>query len=134
MNQRILIVDDEPDLTALFCEVFKNAGHEVRGYTDPIKAYKEFMRNHDKYWLVITDVRMPGMSGVELATKVKEKFSKTKIILISAFEIEYINLNNMKRIDYFVSKPISMEKLLDIVNIQFKGHKHARRTLYVSRH
>ena len=51
------------------------------------------------------------------------------IILISAFEIEYINLNNMQKIDYFVSKPISMEKLLDIVNIQFKGQKHAKRTL-----
>lgn len=129
MKQRILIIDDEPDLTTLFCEVFRNAGHDVRGFTNPVKAYKEFTRNPDKYWLVITDVRMPGMSGIELAIKVKEKFSKMKVILISAFEIEYINLNDMKKIDYFVSKPISMEKLLDIVNVQFKGLKYAKRAL-----
>jgi len=65
--------------------------------------------------LVLSDVRMPNLSGIELATKLREKYKKIKIILMSAYETEYIRISNMKNIDYFISKPAHIEKVLGII-------------------
>jgi DNA-binding NtrC family response regulator len=69
---RILLVEDESDLMQLYRDLLCGAGHEVEGFTNPLDAYSRFQENPDRYDAVISDVRMQGMSGVQLAKKLKE--------------------------------------------------------------
>ena len=65
-----MIIDDELDITNLFKEILMNAGYQVEGFTDPLKALAECNINHDKYILIISDVKMPKMTGIELVKKI----------------------------------------------------------------
>ncbi|MBJ7454615.1 MAG: PAS domain S-box protein [Thermoleophilia bacterium] len=64
---RVLFVDDEPDLVALHERSLGRAGHVVSGYTDPRSALARFREGPDDFDVVVTDLSMPGMSGLELA-------------------------------------------------------------------
>jgi two-component system response regulator YesN len=108
-------VDDEESIAHLFVHALKANGYSAEAFTDPLKAYDSICSNHSIYGLVLSDVRMPCMSGIELATKLKTKFKSIKIILMSAFEEEYIKSTNIKNIDYFISKPAHIEKVLGVV-------------------
>jgi DNA-binding response OmpR family regulator len=87
---RILLVEDETDLMQLYRDVLSGAGHEVDGFTDSSDAFLRFQKNHpDRYDAIISDVMMQGMSGVQLAKKLKEINKNIQIFLMSA-------LNSMK--------------------------------------
>src|SRR3712207_8953718 len=61
----ILIVDDELDIVLIFKQALSRQGYTVFGFTDPLLALEHFKVNSADYGLVITDVRMPRMSGFE---------------------------------------------------------------------
>jgi len=60
---------------------------EVDGFTDPVEALEYFKRNPSFFSLVLTDVRMPGMSGIELAKKIIQIRPDTKIMLMTAYDV-----------------------------------------------
>ena len=60
------------DLMQLYRDVLSGAGQEVDGFTDSLDAFSRFQANPDQYAVVISDVRMQGMSGVQLAMKLKK--------------------------------------------------------------
>ncbi len=109
------MVDDEENIAQLFVHALKANGYRAEAFTDPLKAFEKICSDDSGYGLVLSDVRMPGLSGIELATKLKTKCQRMKIILMSAFEEEYIKSTNIKNIDYFISKPAHIEKVLGIV-------------------
>ena len=77
-----------------------------------------FKTNAKSIDLVISDIRMPEMNGYELVKKVKTRQIKTKVVLMSAFEINYLEFSHVFpsiRIDEFISKPISLRNLLRII-------------------
>jgi DNA-binding response OmpR family regulator len=78
-------VEDETDLMQLYLDALSGAGHEVDGFIDSVDAYPRFQENSDRYDAVICDVRMEGMSGVQLAKKLKVN-KDVQISLMSAFE------------------------------------------------
>ncbi len=114
-SKKIAVVDDESDIAQMFTEALKSNGYKAKAFTDPIVAFDQICSDHSSYGLVLSDVRMPTLSGIELATKLREKYKEIKIILMSAYETEYIRISNMKNIDYFVSKPAHIEKVLGII-------------------
>lgn len=71
INSRILLVEDDSDLLQLFHDALNGAGFQVDGFAEPVKAYSHFRENSDVYDLVISDVRMPGLSGIQLAKRLK---------------------------------------------------------------
>ena len=101
----------------LYGDVLRGAGHEIDGFTDPLKAYSYFSKNADQYDAVITDVRMNGMSGLELAKKLKDRNSDVKIFLMSAFEIIEGYDTDLKEIGLkeFLQRPFHMQQLMDMV-------------------
>ena len=113
--KKIAVVDDESDIAQMFTEALKSNGYKAKAFTDPIVALDQICSDHSSYGLVLSDVRMPTLSGIELATKLREKYKEIKIILMSAYETEYIRISNMKNIDYFISKPAHIEKVLGII-------------------
>src|SRR5512138_3778300 len=79
---RILVVDDEPKMTALVCGELEDAGHRVTTATDPQLAMK-LLETHD-FDVVITDLSMPNVSGMTILDKALEK-SGTEVVIMTAF-------------------------------------------------
>ena len=121
-NKRILIVDDEKDITDTFKMALEHQeGFEVITYNDPEKAISQFKENW--FDLLLLDVKMPKMSGFELYRRLKEIDSKPKVCFITAFEVYY---DEFKRVfpnldvKCFLRKPISISDLVEQVKLQFK--------------
>ena len=110
----VMLVDDETDIISLFTEVLKANSINVRGFSNPEEALKEFEQNHEAYNLVISDIRMKPMSGLEFIKKLKKIDSKMKTILMTAFEIEGNQLKEIHSNEFF-NKPIRMNDLVQVV-------------------
>ena len=110
----VMLVDDEVDIISLFTEVLKMNGINARPFTNPEEALKDFEQNHASYNLVISDIRMTPISGVELIKRLREIDSSIKVILMTAFEIEGNELREIHTEEFF-NKPIKMNDLVQIV-------------------
>jgi DNA-binding NtrC family response regulator len=79
----ILVVDDEPAMRLLVAAILKDEGHDVTAAANGEEALQLIERRH--YHLIISDLRMPGMSGVDLLERVKQGDPETAVILLTAF-------------------------------------------------
>jgi DNA-binding NtrC family response regulator len=85
----IAIVDDESDLAYLFRDALSQIPNtRVFAFSDPLLALEHIQTNSEKYQCVISDYRMPSMTGIELLTKIQEVNPTIKRILISAFDLQ----------------------------------------------
>lgn len=82
-----MIIDDEPDLLRMIERYLRAWNFEVDGFTNPIEAFEYFKNNTTLFSLVLTDIRMPGMSGVDLAKAMLEIKPQTKIMLMTAYDV-----------------------------------------------
>ena len=118
---RILIVDDEPDITLSFKMILDGNGFKVDTYNDPVDARGNFKAG--AYDLVILDIRMPKMDGFQLYEELKKIDDKVKVVFITAFDINYEGLRKMYpelRIDSFVRKPVDSEYLINVVKDELR--------------
>jgi DNA-binding NtrC family response regulator len=114
----VCVVDDEVDLAYLFKDALSQIdGVMVFNFNDPLLALEHFQSNHKNYRVVITDYRMPGMTGIELLEKMKAIDPAVTRLLISAFEVNDELFQDCKCVDKFLQKPISMVKLIDEVEM-----------------
>lgn len=81
-----LVIDDEQELSHLYKEFIKEIGYDAVSFTNPMLALQHYKQCLDKYSLILTDLRMPGMSGIELANKIRESNFKVKIFFTTAFD------------------------------------------------
>jgi DNA-binding NtrC family response regulator len=124
-NDRIVsVVDDEIYITKLFHEALRQNidGISVFSFIDPVKAFEHFTENSENYTLVISDLRMPDLNGLELLKKVKTSNAKVRTILMSAynFEEEELYQQYMKEgvINSTIEKPVTMNRLYQRVRDQ----------------
>lgn len=114
----ILVVDDEHDIVGLMRRLLEGHGYNIVGFTDPISALKHFELDCKRFGLVISDIRMPQMNGYELVKRVKTLQPETKVILMSAFEInhkEFSKVLSSVKIDGFITKPASLKQVIHLV-------------------
>jgi DNA-binding NtrC family response regulator len=111
---QILVIDDEEDILNLFSDFLKKEGYGVTSFLDPLKALDEIHRRPQRYSIIITDVRMPGISGIELIRRIGKINHDIKVIIISAFELNGEDLRNI-RYDNFVEKPVHMHYLAQTI-------------------
>jgi DNA-binding NtrC family response regulator len=88
MQVRIMAIDDEPDILRIIEISLVKWGYEVEGFTDPVAALDHFLENPSKYSLVLTDVKMLGMNGTELAKRAKKIRPNIKVMVMTAFEVD----------------------------------------------
>jgi DNA-binding NtrC family response regulator len=111
---KLLIVDDESDIVQVLKLGLQKNRFLVDAFTNPEEALQSFKSNAEAYCLVLSDVRMPGLSGIQLAKKVKEASPSVKVILMTSFEIrdsEFSKVFPSTQVDGFVQKPIGIKDL-----------------------
>jgi DNA-binding response OmpR family regulator len=117
-GKRIMIVDDEFDLTLFYKMLLEFHGFRVDTFNDPRKALSSF--KPDYYNLVILDIKMPGMDGFEVNEELQKIDSKVNVCFLTASELyykefrkkEYYALNK----ELFIRKPVEDEELLKEIN------------------
>ena len=113
----ISVVDDDPDISKLFYEVLREniKDLDVFSFNDPISALKHFVENESNYALIICDLRMPGLNGLELLKKVKDKNSSVRTILTSGYNFDEDKLlqDYMEKgiINSNIEKPVTIQRL-----------------------
>jgi two-component system response regulator ChvI len=118
-----LIVDDELDIVESIKLWLQKRGLGVQGFTDPLLALEYFKNNCNSIRLVLSDIRMPQMNGYELVKRIRNLRSEIKIILMSAFEINRLEMAKALadiKIDSLVSKPISLRNLTRTIDENLK--------------
>lgn len=121
MLKRILVVDDEPDITTSIKTGLEKKGFEVHAYNEPLKALSDF--KPDQYDLLLIDIRMPKMNGFELYREIKKKSSDVKICFFTAFEVYYEEFRKMfpnLEVKCFIRKPITINDLVAHINSELE--------------
>jgi two-component system response regulator ChvI len=85
---RIIAVDDEPDILKIVEMSLAKWGYAVDTFTDPVAALDRFRQNPQWYSLILTDIKMPKMSGSELAKHAKKTRPDIKVMVMTAFEVD----------------------------------------------
>ena len=115
--RKILVVDDEASIRGLLVAALTAPGSEVMDAEDGNGAL-ELARQHRSFDLVVTDIVMPGMNGIDLARRLRSEQNARRFLFVSGFtEIESIDrtLEEFERAE-FLNKPFSILELLRIVD------------------
>jgi len=107
----VLVIDDEKHLLEVIKLGLEEDGYIVDGFYDPVKAVERF--DEKDYDAVISDIRMPGMSGIEVLKYCKEQNPKVVVILITAYSSVESAIESMKAgASDYITKPFRMAELL----------------------
>jgi DNA-binding response OmpR family regulator len=116
-RQKILVVDDEPDITSLFRKALMREGFRVDVYNDPADSFKNFKPHF--YDLIILDIIMPDMDGFKLYNQLRKVDPDIKILFLTASEKHFDALSKEgHRKDLFLIKPIHIQDLIKEVNLR----------------
>ena len=107
-KKRILLVDDEESIQLLYREEFEEAGYIVDSARDGVEALEKFKENPPD--LVLLDINMPGMNGIEILRQMKELRASLPIILNSAYQ-EYKQDFGSWASEAYVVKSANMDEL-----------------------
>jgi DNA-binding response OmpR family regulator len=119
--KKILLVDNEADITYALENTLDNYGFSIDSFNDSMLALNSYKSNF--YDLVILDIKMPKMDGFELYNKIKEKDPKVKICFLTASELFYEEFRKTRYMlgeklgeEYFIQKPIKIDDLIQKMN------------------
>jgi len=140
-NKRILLVDDEPDIILAFKIGLEDHGFIVDAFDDPQTAASNF--KCDVYDLLLLDIKMPKLNGLEFYYRMKEIDKKVKVCFITASEIYYyekiteeiFTLLGTRRL---FRKPIKLEVLVNVLRKELglfyennKNKNNSSKSLYI---
>ena len=108
-RSRILLVDDDPEVSDIIGLTLEHLGHSVTVVTSGSEALSAFQG--DNYGLVITDLGMPDVSGIDVARAVKATKPNTPVMLITGWGV-HLNPEQMREIDSVIEKPFGKEALI----------------------
>lgn len=113
---QILLVDDEEQVVQVTGEILKNLGYRVVGYTSPREALEIFAKAPHEYDLVLTDLTMPELTGLELSAQIKMIHDEIPIILFTGYS-DQVSKEAAHRagINEYCMKPISMRDLSTVI-------------------
>ena len=118
-NKKIMIIDDDKDITNLFAIFLESNGYIVDAYTNPVEAFNNIGKNsHD---LIILDLKMPKMDGMTIYHKIKE-IDNNVIICFTSADINYIKELQKAIIDIdkiVLYKPVLLKDLKNKIDLLF---------------
>jgi DNA-binding NtrC family response regulator len=129
----IAVVDDELDIAQLFHDALKKTnGFTIFAFTDPNVAFEHFSLNREHYALVISDLKMPIINGIELIKRTKKLNPCIRTILMTAFDITNVLFQEhvvKESINGILQKPIPLRNLYAEVDNQLQTYELERSQL-----
>lgn len=129
-NWLVAIIDDESDIVTFFQDALsKIRGVSIFTFTDPVVAFEHFTIYKNAYVLIISDLKMPGLNGVELI-KMKKLNPLVRTLLMTAFEVDDVVFEEYVKneiINGFLQKPIKLRDLCSEVKKQINIYKRGRK-------
>jgi len=126
-SKLVAIVDDEDDIVQLFRDALGSInGITIFTFTDPVMALEHFKINKENYVLVLSDLRMPGLTGTELIKELKRTNQFVRTILMTAFATNdglFQEYTKKELINGFLQKPIRIDDLRAEVNNQLQTYQ-----------
>lgn len=126
-SKLVAIVDDEDDIAKLFRDALGTINDiTIFAFTDPVMALEHFKLNKENYVLVISDLRMPGLTGTELIEELKKSNRFIRTILMTAFTINdnlFQEFTKKELINGLLQKPIRLDDLRAEVNNQLHTYE-----------
>ena len=112
----VMVVEDEATVRDMTSTVLRRAGYEVTPVSDGAEALERLLGLAEPIDILVTDVVMPGMSGIDLAERVLDRFPQAGVVLLSGYTAETLDLDRVvTRGAMFLSKPVTSNDLLDAV-------------------
>ena len=134
-SKLIAIVDDEDDITNLFRDGLGTINDiTIFAFTDPVMALQHFKINKENYVLVLSDLRMPGLTGMELIKSLKNMNRFVRTILMTAFTINddlFQEYTKKDLINGFLQKPIHLDDLRAEVNNQLHTYESQKQESFI---
>jgi CheY-like chemotaxis protein len=113
-----MLVDDEPDLLTLTKKFLEREAYQVHAFSSPETAIQHLEQGCATCTIVVSDIKMPGMSGFELVRRLKEISPETRVVLMSSFVIhkdEFEKVLPSLDIDKFVLKPFTKAEIVKAI-------------------
>jgi DNA-binding response OmpR family regulator len=116
-----MIVDDELDILYTYKHILSAEGYNVEAFTDPQEALMRFVQLPDPssyYQVVLLDIRMPRLNGLQLFYKIKTLSPKIKIMFSSALDVaeEVVGILPDMKYDDIIKKPVAREYFINKIN------------------
>jgi DNA-binding response OmpR family regulator len=125
-KRRVLVVDNERDITITLQVGLEEGGFDVDAFTDPSLALKSFRPNY--YDLVLIDIVMPSIDGFELYERLKKIDPDVKVCFLTASEMYHEEFRKTEHCtldkDLFLQKPISTDNLIMEVNRKISSNNN----------
>ena len=122
MSKKILIIDDDKHVRYSFILILKNQGYFINAVESGEKGIEE-LSNNDDYDLILLDLKMPGMDGIETLKHIRSINSKIPVFIVTAFQEEY--LSDLKEITVkelkfeLLNKPLDRNQILMSIGTVF---------------
>ncbi|MGD0230136.1 MAG: response regulator [Syntrophorhabdales bacterium] len=115
-SERILLVDDEPDIIETASQLFQRLGYRVTAVQSGTEALRVFLDDPSRFDLVITDQTMPDLTGIDLAGRILQVRSDTPVILFTGYS-EAVSPDTARAagISEFIMKPISKREVAETI-------------------
>jgi DNA-binding NtrC family response regulator len=119
-SNRIMVVDDEFDLLKVVVMYLKAWNFEVDGFNDPVEALRIFQKDPSLFSLILTDIRMPRMTGLELGQHITQIKPEMKIMLMTAFQVDTLDLDMLPLVKHWdiIEKPFRLKQICDGIKKQ----------------
>lgn len=125
-NINILVVDENPDLVEIIQFILEKRGYKVEGALDPIKALDSLLKGKIKPDLILSDIKMPNLTGYEFYKRINQNplLSNIPFIFISGkSNPEEIRLGKLLGADDYITKPFTEEDLLSVISGKIRRYK-----------
>lgn len=111
----ILVVDDEEQIEGYIQELLQRQGYEQVSFVDPEKALEFFRQNAQRIGLIISDIRMPGIDGVELTRRAAQVKKDIQVILLSGYTDKLVDAASLPNVRACLEKPVLKTDLIQTV-------------------
>ena len=120
--QRIMLIDNEIGLCRMMEAVLKDQGYQVKSFTRPVQAVAEFSAGD--YDLIISDIKMPEMDGLEVLQHVRNRDPEVPVIMITAYATVEMSIQALRRGAYdMLTKPFEPDELTYRVKNALQHHR-----------
>ena len=121
LSKSILLIDDDPDVTTVFGLGLQDEGFDIYTYNDPLEALSQFKPNF--YDLLLIDINMPKMNGIDLSVKMLELDTNVKICFITAGDANIEVLRELyptRSIGCYIKKPVTIDQLVKRIKAELE--------------